>query len=133
MLRKAVHRKDRSSERRIYTSGAINAVVDGSHCCSNFYLNKVPDPIIRSGDIRLSGETGNLGFALNPEAESFPPVLPTPPQVDSDSLSKLILTLHCSATRGLLATDHVILNHGQVTWTTPNLEPSSPNYHTTPT
>ncbi|GFS97108.1 uncharacterized protein TNCV_184581 [Trichonephila clavipes] len=40
---------------------------------------------------------------------------------------------HCSATRGLLATDHVILNHGQVTWTTPELAPPSPNYHTTPT
>ncbi|GFW91817.1 uncharacterized protein TNCV_3400771 [Trichonephila clavipes] len=38
-----------------------------------------------------------------------------------------------SATRGLLATDHVILNHGQVTWTTPELAPPSPNYHTTPT
>ncbi|GFU13319.1 hypothetical protein TNCV_3843231 [Trichonephila clavipes] len=37
------------------------------------------------------------------------------------------------ATRGLLATDHVILNHGQVTWTTPELLPPSPNYHTTPT
>ncbi|GFW97387.1 hypothetical protein TNCV_4990641 [Trichonephila clavipes] len=35
-------------------------------------------------------------------------------------------------TRGLLATDHVILNHGQVTWTTPELAPPSPNYHTTP-
>ncbi|GFU58488.1 hypothetical protein TNCV_697491 [Trichonephila clavipes] len=35
-----------------------------------------------------------------------------------------------SATRGLLATDHVILNHGQVTWTTPELAPPSPNYHT---
>ncbi|GFT58845.1 uncharacterized protein TNCV_185001 [Trichonephila clavipes] len=34
-----------------------------------------------------------------------------------------ILTLHCSATRGLLATDHVILNHGQVTWTTTKLSP----------
>ncbi|GFV78346.1 general transcription factor II-I repeat domain-containing protein 2A [Trichonephila clavipes] len=34
---------------------------------------------------------------------------------------------------GLLATDHVILNHGQVTWTTPELAPPSPNYHTTPT
>ncbi|GFV18058.1 hypothetical protein TNCV_168621 [Trichonephila clavipes] len=38
-----------------------------------------------------------------------------------------------AATRGLLATDHVILNHGQVTWTTPELAPPSPNYHTTPT
>ncbi|GFX93931.1 uncharacterized protein TNCV_3412941 [Trichonephila clavipes] len=28
-----------------------------------------------------------------------------------------------SATRGLLATGHVILNHGQVTWTTPELAP----------
>ncbi|GFV32508.1 hypothetical protein TNCV_1677941 [Trichonephila clavipes] len=36
------------------------------------------------------------------------------------------------STRGLLATDHVILNHGQVTWTTPELAPPSPNYHTTP-
>ncbi|GFX14860.1 hypothetical protein TNCV_1486021 [Trichonephila clavipes] len=44
----------------------------------------------------------------------------------------LILTSHCSATRGLLETDHVILNHGQVTWTTPELAPPSPNYHTTP-
>ncbi|GFV37501.1 hypothetical protein TNCV_4968431 [Trichonephila clavipes] len=44
-----------------------------------------------------------------------------------------ILTSRCSATRGLLATDHVILNHGQVTWTTPELAPPSPNYHTTPT
>ncbi|GFY27069.1 hypothetical protein TNCV_2066901 [Trichonephila clavipes] len=34
---------------------------------------------------------------------------------------------------GFLATDHVILNHGQVTWTTPQLAPLSPNYYTTPT
>ncbi|GFX50697.1 integrase catalytic domain-containing protein [Trichonephila clavipes] len=37
------------------------------------------------------------------------------------------------ATRGLLVTDHVILNHVQVTWTTPELAPPSPNYHTKPT
>ncbi|GFV50649.1 uncharacterized protein TNCV_2213121 [Trichonephila clavipes] len=37
---------------------------------------------------------------------------------------------HCSATRGLLATDHVILNHGQETWTTPELAP--PLLTTTP-
>ncbi|GFV69793.1 hypothetical protein TNCV_431121 [Trichonephila clavipes] len=35
-----------------------------------------------------------------------------------------------AATRGLLATDHVILNHGQVTWTTPELAP--PLLTTTP-
>ncbi|GFX40330.1 uncharacterized protein TNCV_4319631 [Trichonephila clavipes] len=38
-------------------------------------------------------------------------------------LIDLILTSYCSATRGLLTTDHVILNHGQVTWTTPELAP----------
>ncbi|GFY27663.1 uncharacterized protein TNCV_911141 [Trichonephila clavipes] len=37
---------------------------------------------------------------------------------------------HNPATRGLLATDHVILNHGQVTWTTPELAP--PLLTTTP-
>ncbi|GFW14118.1 uncharacterized protein TNCV_3547071 [Trichonephila clavipes] len=41
-----------------------------------------------------------------------------------------MLTSHCSARRGLLATDHVILNHGQVTWTTPELAP--PLLTTTP-
>ncbi|GFV19026.1 uncharacterized protein TNCV_4759111 [Trichonephila clavipes] len=40
------------------------------------------------------------------------------------------LTIICVATRGLLATDHVILNHGQVTWTTPELAP--PLLTTTP-
>ncbi|GFV51243.1 uncharacterized protein TNCV_2545921 [Trichonephila clavipes] len=35
-----------------------------------------------------------------------------------------------SATRGLLVTDYVILNHGQVTWTTPKLSP--PLLTTTP-
>ncbi|GFW43811.1 uncharacterized protein TNCV_2854441 [Trichonephila clavipes] len=38
--------------------------------------------------------------------------------------------LHLDTTRGLLATDHVILNHGQVTWTTPELAP--PLLTTTP-
>ncbi|GFV59190.1 uncharacterized protein TNCV_2339311 [Trichonephila clavipes] len=28
--------------------------------------------------------------------------------------------------------DYVILNHGQVTWTTPELARPSPNYHTVP-
>ncbi|GFW13868.1 uncharacterized protein TNCV_2097491 [Trichonephila clavipes] len=36
-----------------------------------------------------------------------------------------------AATRGLLATDHVILNHGQVTWTTTELAP--PLLTTSPT
>ncbi|GFX93129.1 mariner Mos1 transposase [Trichonephila clavipes] len=37
------------------------------------------------------------------------------------------------AARGLLTTNLVILNHGQVTWMTPELAPLSPNYHTKPT
>ncbi|GFU06160.1 hypothetical protein TNCV_4764831 [Trichonephila clavipes] len=40
---------------------------------------------------------------------------------------------HCSATRGLLAMDLVILNRGQVTRTTPLLASPSPTYHTTST
>ncbi|GFY05730.1 uncharacterized protein TNCV_4403971 [Trichonephila clavipes] len=42
----------------------------------------------------------------------------------------LILTSHCLATRRLLATNHVTLNHGQVTWMTPELAP--PLLTTTP-
>ncbi|GFX11305.1 uncharacterized protein TNCV_2803691 [Trichonephila clavipes] len=34
-----------------------------------------------------------------------------------------VVFLHMRSIRGLLATDHVILNHGQVTWTTPELAP----------
>ncbi|GFV49697.1 hypothetical protein TNCV_4042711 [Trichonephila clavipes] len=48
-------------------------------------------------------------------------------------IQKNVVTSHCSATRGLLATDHVILNHGQGTSTAPELAPPSPNYHTKPT
>ncbi|GFT74811.1 retrovirus-related Pol polyprotein from transposon opus [Trichonephila clavipes] len=46
-------------------------------------------------------------------------------------LQKLMRTFDPKeAARGLLATDHVILNHGQVTWTTPELAP--PLLTTTP-
>ncbi|GFW65308.1 hypothetical protein TNCV_395741 [Trichonephila clavipes] len=54
------------------------------------------------------------------------PRLKHPPDGVVWKLVDLILTSHCSATRGLLATDHVILNHGQVTWTTPELAPPLP-------
>ncbi|GFS68357.1 uncharacterized protein TNCV_3000421 [Trichonephila clavipes] len=50
--------------------------------------------------------------------------------IESSQVSESILTSHCSATRGLSATDHVILNHGQVTWTTPEL--AHPLLTTTP-
>ncbi|GFW90914.1 hypothetical protein TNCV_2419071 [Trichonephila clavipes] len=56
------------------------------------------------------------------------------PQPDAEEpISSLQTSTPPQPTRGLLATDHVILNHGQVTWTTPELAPPSPNYHTTPT
>ncbi|GFX18562.1 hypothetical protein TNCV_3371351 [Trichonephila clavipes] len=49
-----------------------------------------------------------------------------------DGRPRLMILLRLSrgrATRGLLETDHVILNHGQVTWTTPELVLPSPNNH----
>ncbi|GFT24453.1 uncharacterized protein TNCV_3252751 [Trichonephila clavipes] len=45
-------------------------------------------------------------------------------------LKIFVLETWQETTRGLLATDHVILNHGQVTWTTPELAP--PLLTTTP-
>ncbi|GFX71039.1 hypothetical protein TNCV_3648041 [Trichonephila clavipes] len=43
-----------------------------------------------------------------------------------------MLTLHYKAARGLLAKDFIIFNHSQVTRATPELLPSSSNFHTTP-
>ncbi|GFX58608.1 hypothetical protein TNCV_417871 [Trichonephila clavipes] len=47
------------------------------------------------------------------------------------ALTQLFELLLQRSTRGLLARDHVILNHGQVTWMTP--EQSPPLLTTTPT
>ncbi|GFV31736.1 hypothetical protein TNCV_2442071 [Trichonephila clavipes] len=55
------------------------------------------------------------------------------PRFLCDSESSLYPLLTFQAARGLSATDHVFLDHGQVTWTTPELAPPSPNYHTIPT
>ncbi|GFU73137.1 uncharacterized protein TNCV_1354281 [Trichonephila clavipes] len=55
---------------------------------------------------------------ISPELSAF---------IKNAKISALFLK---TATRGLLATDHVILNHGQVTWTTPKLAP--PLLTTTP-
>ncbi|GFS55499.1 hypothetical protein TNCV_1627481 [Trichonephila clavipes] len=41
---------------------------------------------------------------------------------------KVLSLLH----EGFWRRNHVILNHGQVTWMTPEMAPPSPNYHTTP-
>ncbi|GFY05162.1 hypothetical protein TNCV_3270341 [Trichonephila clavipes] len=42
------------------------------------------------------------------------------------------MKLHYSATRGLLTTDLLLLNHGQDTRTTPELTSHSINFHITP-
>ncbi|GFX68546.1 uncharacterized protein TNCV_1799591 [Trichonephila clavipes] len=57
------------------------------------------------------------------QTEARPLVFKSPSKLDTH------LSTHCT-TRGLLATDHVILNHGQVTWTIPELAP--PLLTTTP-
>ncbi|GFV06614.1 hypothetical protein TNCV_2949361 [Trichonephila clavipes] len=51
-------------------------------------------------------------------------------RIPQTGMSERKLPSHCSATRWLLVTERVILNHGQVTWTTPDLE--SPLLTTTP-
>ncbi|GFX93262.1 uncharacterized protein TNCV_4761411 [Trichonephila clavipes] len=65
----------------------------------------------------------------NVRSETFAPGFPFTRALMLDE-DPLVAMIHCSATRGLLVTDHVILNHGQVTWTTPELEP--PVLTTTP-
>ncbi|GFV32378.1 hypothetical protein TNCV_1676641 [Trichonephila clavipes] len=55
--------------------------------------------------------------------------------MDEDRTTKKVFNalpigIRRKATRGFLATEHVILNHGQVTWTTPELTPPSPSNHT---
>ncbi|GFU93916.1 DDE_3 domain-containing protein [Trichonephila clavipes] len=48
--------------------------------------------------------------------------------IPQDQIDNLILSMPRRSTRGFLATDLAILNHGQVTKTTPELAPPSPNY-----
>ncbi|GFT41580.1 uncharacterized protein TNCV_1964891 [Trichonephila clavipes] len=67
-------------------------------------------------------------FVVNRTSEIME-VLPTKHWRLIDMIDR-ILTSHCSATRELFATDHVILNQGQVTWTKPELAP--PLLTTTP-
>ncbi|GFX12915.1 uncharacterized protein TNCV_3659111 [Trichonephila clavipes] len=57
---------------------------------------------------------------LSPQAKGCKAKLPLPsPRIELGP----VVSKRESATRGLLATDHVILNYGQVTWTTPELGP----------
>ncbi|GFW51104.1 hypothetical protein TNCV_3593861 [Trichonephila clavipes] len=88
----------------------------------------------QEGEDRCSG--GSHGYDnLFPDMKAF--FMALGPSMKKNFTAEPFLNIELyelmCATRGLLATDHVILNHGQVTWTTPELAPPSPNYHTTPT
>ncbi|GFY16620.1 DUF1758 domain-containing protein [Trichonephila clavipes] len=58
------------------------------------------------------------GKEITNRRESYGSNTPSPPEQAEKSQFETN-----SPTRGPLATDHVILNHGQVTWTTPELTP----------
>ncbi|GFT67149.1 uncharacterized protein TNCV_783031 [Trichonephila clavipes] len=72
-----------------------------------------------------SGDTSSPGFVCN--ASDNRSIVGVGYAIMMDFLSPASVF---GTTRGLLATDHVILNHGQVTWTTPELAP--PLLTTTP-
>ncbi|GFW27797.1 hypothetical protein TNCV_766781 [Trichonephila clavipes] len=79
--------------------------------------------VYRSLTRRVFGGTGLEIKTCQPRSNPLTTGLPRPPSFSGVNYFR--------ATRGLLATDHVILNHGQVTWTTPELAP--PLLTTTPT
>ncbi|GFW93039.1 glycine cleavage system H protein [Trichonephila clavipes] len=72
--------------------------------------------------ITVDGNIGTVGVSNYAQEALGDVVYVQTPEIDQ--------TIGRDATRGLLATDHVILNHSQVTWTTSELAPLSPNYHT---
>ncbi|GFV85262.1 uncharacterized protein TNCV_928931 [Trichonephila clavipes] len=74
--------------------------------------------LVKSSSTRLRHILLNTPFPFH---EITPNKYPTTERKDAT---------HEKATRGLLETDHVILNHGQVTWTAPELAP--PLLTTTP-
>ncbi|GFV35601.1 uncharacterized protein TNCV_3473721 [Trichonephila clavipes] len=61
---------------------------------------------------------------IKEEAGKIPPIMVKKPFWPGKMYNTKGNHIEISSTRGLLATDHVILNHGQVTWTTPELAPS---------
>ncbi|GFW45502.1 uncharacterized protein TNCV_3244421 [Trichonephila clavipes] len=67
-------------------------------------------------EVILSMDELNLDQApQNTDEEAF--------HLERVRLQAFVAATDLGSTRGLLATDHVILNHGQVTWTTPELAP----------
>ncbi|GFX44546.1 uncharacterized protein TNCV_4713721 [Trichonephila clavipes] len=69
-------------------------------------------------------------FPEEDTTKSYSGFEPEPTRLQAEGHSHHTGWATVTATRGLLATDHVILNHGQVTWTTPELAP--PLLTTTP-
>ncbi|GFW46719.1 uncharacterized protein TNCV_2980751 [Trichonephila clavipes] len=83
------------------------------------------DERLRAGELKSKQESTTVNDIEQQSIVSNLRVLPLVPSSAYSCANKKGKT-----TRGLLATDHVILNHGQVTWTTPELEP--PLLTTTP-
>ncbi|GFX99423.1 uncharacterized protein TNCV_1080671 [Trichonephila clavipes] len=81
------------------------------------FLNDLPGAIFQQDNARTHTARGAQDFLRRFQTVPWPARFPR--------------FVPCRApTRGLLATDHVIFNHGQVTWTTPELAP--PLLTTTP-
>ncbi|GFW96792.1 hypothetical protein TNCV_2159281 [Trichonephila clavipes] len=76
-------------------------------------------------------DTQGIFYMSHNHMTSMPTIFTSRKSIDysRDRVSERILTSNCSATQVLLATDQVILNHGQVTRATP--KPASPLLPTT--
>ncbi|GFY20174.1 uncharacterized protein TNCV_208061 [Trichonephila clavipes] len=74
-------------------------------------------------------QKGERGFSVSNGWERTE-AIPKREKGDDSFIITATYSLEKFATRGLLETDHAILNHGQATWTTPELAP--PLLATTP-
>ncbi|GFV94742.1 oxygen-dependent choline dehydrogenase [Trichonephila clavipes] len=115
----------------IVSAGAINSakLLMLSGIGPREELQKYKIPVIADLPVgrNLQEQYGTmLNFELDDQIQPFSEKIR-----DKDNIQEYIRSKR--ATRGLLETDHVILNNGQVTGTTLELAPPSPNYHTTPT
>ncbi|GFV06208.1 hypothetical protein TNCV_467171 [Trichonephila clavipes] len=128
MARKLAEGKDRQQSLRMYHAVYNPVVLVANSCpwCHGYAIQRTvtsPAPgFWRDGVENKIERTRISGGALSQNCSK-----------DVTSRRSWRSNRDCQAARGLLATDHVLLNHGQVTWTTPELAPPSPNYHTTPT
>ncbi|GFW88067.1 uncharacterized protein TNCV_217391 [Trichonephila clavipes] len=108
-------------------------VYSQKHLSGSIFVNVFGEDVICSSGGQRNFRLSQLDSLLDFLFGSFIAGDPKNEKTVPDRLIDGILTSHCSVTRGLLVTDRVILNHSQVMWTTPELAPPSPNYHTIPT